>query len=66
MPDLTLIAALLGGLIIMAFAGDFLVNGAVAVARRMGVSPLIAGTGPATVSGHVGGWGKLASWRRVF
>ena len=43
MPDLTLIAALLGGLAIMAFAGDFLVNGAVAVARRFGVSPLIAG-----------------------
>ncbi|KCZ65849.1 hypothetical protein L53_00645 [Hyphomonas sp. L-53-1-40] len=43
MPDLTLIAALIGGLVIMAFAGDFLVNGAVAVARRLGVSPLIAG-----------------------
>ncbi|HCX10772.1 MAG TPA: hypothetical protein DHU81_10605, partial [Hyphomonas sp.] len=43
MPDLTLIAALIGGLVIMAFAGDFLVNGAVAVARRVGVSPLIAG-----------------------
>lgn len=27
----------------MAFAGDFLVNGAVALARRLGVSPLIAG-----------------------
>ena len=43
MPDLTLIAALIGGLVIMAFAGDFLVNGAVAIARRLGVSPLIAG-----------------------
>ncbi|HBU34761.1 MAG TPA: sodium:calcium antiporter, partial [Hyphomonas sp.] len=43
MPELTLIAALIGGLVIMAFAGDFLVNGAVAVARRLGVSPLIAG-----------------------
>ena len=43
MPDLVLIAALAGGLIIMAFAGDFLVNGSVAVARRLGVSPLIAG-----------------------
>ena len=43
MPELTLIAALIGGLVIMAFAGDFLVNGAVAVARRVGVSPLIAG-----------------------
>ena len=43
MPELTLIAALIGGLVIMAFAGDFLVNGAVAVGRRLGVSPLIAG-----------------------
>lgn len=43
MPDLSLIAALVGGLIIMALAGDFLVNGAVALARRMGVSPLLAG-----------------------
>lgn len=43
MPELTLIAALIGGLVIMAFAGDFLVNGAVAIARRLGVSPLIAG-----------------------
>ncbi|MEQ8301530.1 MAG: calcium/sodium antiporter [Hyphomonas sp.] len=43
MPDLTLIAALVGGLVIMAFAGDFLVNGAVALGRRLGVSPLVAG-----------------------
>ncbi|KCZ90733.1 calcium/sodium antiporter [Hyphomonas johnsonii] len=43
MPDISLIAALLGGLVIMAFAGDFLVNGAVVLARRLGVSPLIAG-----------------------
>jgi cation:H+ antiporter len=43
MPDLTLIAALFGGLVIMAFAGDFLVNGAVALGRRLGVSPLVAG-----------------------
>ena len=43
MPDISLIAALVGGLVIMAFAGDFLVNGAVALAHRLGVSPLIAG-----------------------
>lgn len=43
MPELSLIAALVGGLLIMAFAGDFLVNGAVTLARRMGVSPLLAG-----------------------
>lgn len=43
MPDLTLLAALVGGLVILAFAGDFLVNGAVALARRIGVSPLVAG-----------------------
>jgi cation:H+ antiporter len=43
MPDLTLIAALIGGLVILAFAGDFLVSGAVAIARRLGVSKLIAG-----------------------
>lgn len=43
MPDPSLIAALVGGLIILAFAGDFLVGGAVSVARRIGVSPLIAG-----------------------
>ena len=43
MPEITLIAFLLGGLVILAFAGDFLVNGAVAIARRLGVSPLVAG-----------------------
>lgn len=43
MPEISLIASLVGGLVIMAFAGDFLVNGAVALARRLGVSPLIAG-----------------------
>lgn len=43
MPEGNLIAALVGGLVIMAFAGDFLVNGAVAVGRRLGVSPLVAG-----------------------
>lgn len=43
MPDISLIASLVGGLVIMAFAGDFLVHGAVALAHRFGVSPLIAG-----------------------
>lgn len=43
MPELSLIAALVGGLVIMALAGDFLVNGAVTLARKMGVSPLLAG-----------------------
>lgn len=43
MPELTEIAALVGGLIILAFAGDFLVNGAVSAARRLGISPLVAG-----------------------
>ena len=43
MPDFSLIAALIGGLVILAFAGDFLVSGAVAVAERFGVSKLIAG-----------------------
>lgn len=43
MPDITFIASLLGGFVIMAFAGDFLVNGAVSLARRIGISPLVAG-----------------------
>ncbi len=43
MPELSLIAALLGGLVVLAVAGDVLVTGAVAVARRLGLSPLIAG-----------------------
>lgn len=43
MPELSLIAALIGGLVIMALAGNALVSGAVALARRMGVSPLVAG-----------------------
>lgn len=43
MPDPFLIAALVGGLVILAIAGDFLVNGAVALAKRIGVSPLVAG-----------------------
>ncbi|MEO0982426.1 MAG: calcium/sodium antiporter [Pseudomonadota bacterium] len=43
MPDLGLIAALVGGLILLAVAGDALVNGAVSLSRRAGVSPLVAG-----------------------
>ena len=43
MPDPGLLVALVGGLVILALAGDFLVNGAVALARRVGVSPLVAG-----------------------
>lgn len=43
MPELLQIAALVGGLIILALAGDFLVNGAVSAARRLGISPLVAG-----------------------
>lgn len=35
--------SLLGGLIVLAFAGDFLVNGAASLARRFGVPPLLAG-----------------------
>lgn len=43
MPELSLIAALVGGLVVMALAGNALVSGAVALAQRMGVSPLVAG-----------------------
>jgi len=43
MPELSLIAALVGGLVLLAFAGDFLVSGAVSVAQKLGVSPLVAG-----------------------
>lgn len=43
MPDSGLLAALIGGLVILALAGDLLVAGAVSVARRIGVSPLVAG-----------------------
>jgi len=41
--DLYLYASLIGGLLILAFAGDFLVNGAVSLSRKLGVSPLVAG-----------------------
>lgn len=43
MPDLVHIAAALGGLFILALAGDALVNGAVSLARKMGVSALFVG-----------------------
>lgn len=43
MSELTLIVSLVGGLILLAFAGDFLVNGSVTIARRLGLSPLVAG-----------------------
>lgn len=43
MPETMLIVSLVGGLALLAFAGDFLVNGAVALGRKLGVSPLIAG-----------------------
>ena len=43
MPELSLIAALIGGLVVMALAGNALVSGSVGLARRMGVSPLVAG-----------------------
>lgn len=43
MSDLALYASLIGGLFILAFAGDFLVSGAVALSRKLGMSPLIAG-----------------------
>lgn len=42
-PDPYQIVALLGGLALLAFAGDFLVNGAVRLGRQAGFSPLIAG-----------------------
>ena len=43
MPESVLLVSLLGGLALMAFAGDFLVNGAVTLGRKAGLSPLIAG-----------------------
>lgn len=43
MSDLSLYASLIGGLVILAFAGDFLVTGSVALARKLGISPLVAG-----------------------
>lgn len=43
MPETVLIVTLLGGFALIAFAGDFLVNGAVTLGRKAGLSPLIAG-----------------------
>jgi cation:H+ antiporter len=43
MPDLILVASLLGGLLLLALGGDFLVRGAIRVGRAMGTTPLIAG-----------------------
>ncbi len=43
MPEISSLAALVGGLVLLALAGEFLVNGSVAVGRRIGVSPLVAG-----------------------
>jgi cation:H+ antiporter len=43
LPETPLLAALFGGLVIMAIAGDMLVNGALSIARRAGLSPLFAG-----------------------
>ncbi|MEO1475978.1 MAG: calcium/sodium antiporter [Pseudomonadota bacterium] len=43
MPELSLIVSLLGGLILLAISGDLLVNGAVGLGRRLGLSPLVAG-----------------------
>ena len=43
MPDLILVASLLGGLVLLALGGDFLVRGAVRAGRALGASPLIAG-----------------------
>ena len=43
MPDIQSVAALVGGLVLLAIAGEFLVTGAVSLGRRMGISPLVAG-----------------------
>lgn len=43
MSDLSLWVALLGGFVVLALAGDSLVRGALALANRLGVSPLVAG-----------------------
>jgi len=41
--DLVAFASLIGGLVLLAAAGDFLVGGAVSLGRHLGVSPLFAG-----------------------
>ncbi|MEM7661758.1 MAG: calcium/sodium antiporter [Pseudomonadota bacterium] len=43
MPELALIVSLIGGLVLLAIAGDLLVTGAVAIGSRLGLSPLVAG-----------------------
>ena len=43
MVEVIAFASLIGGLVILAVAGDFLVGGAVSIARHMGISPLVAG-----------------------
>ncbi|MEM9667653.1 MAG: calcium/sodium antiporter [Pseudomonadota bacterium] len=43
MPETNLIVALVGGLVLLAVSGDLLVNGSVALGRRFGLSPLVAG-----------------------
>ncbi|MEO0883882.1 MAG: calcium/sodium antiporter [Pseudomonadota bacterium] len=43
MPEPSLIVSLVGGLVLLALAGDFLVRGAVTVGARLGFSPLVAG-----------------------
>ncbi|MEQ9504906.1 MAG: calcium/sodium antiporter [Hyphomonas sp.] len=43
MPELILVASLLGGLLLLALGGDFLVRGAIRVGRALGTTPLIAG-----------------------
>ncbi|MEM0985135.1 MAG: calcium/sodium antiporter [Pseudomonadota bacterium] len=43
MTDLIAFASLVGGLLLLGGAGDFLVGGAVSLGRHLGVSPLVAG-----------------------
>ncbi len=43
MPDPMYFVAIVGGLVLLALTGDALVNGAVSIGRRLGVSPLLAG-----------------------
>lgn len=43
MFDLTTVAAILGGLVLLVIGGDLLVRGSVSVATRLGVSPLLIG-----------------------
>lgn len=43
MSDLSLYTALIGGFVILALAGDLLVSGSLALARKFGLSSLVAG-----------------------